>query len=124
MPPLEYADHHQNIVYWEVAGTDSYGKVIVKAPVGLKARWEPSFNVVVGANGERVASEVIVHCRKDFVLGSIIWYGKITSLPSTENLYGLYEVLYKEETPDLKNRHLNRAAYLGRFRDSLPAVQE
>lgn len=120
MPPLEYADHYQNIVYWEASDPDAYGKPTVNSPIALKGRWEPRHSEILNAQGTRIAADVIVHVSRELKLGSIIRLGRLYKLPTAPD--NLYEVVFYEETPSLKNRYINRAVFLRRFRDSLPTV--
>jgi hypothetical protein len=120
MPPLEYADHYQDMVYWEAAGVDDYGKTVVTSPIALKVRWETTYREVLTKEGARVTADMVIHTSRPLLVNSIVWRGKSGSLPAEPT--DLFEVLFYEETPDLKNRWINRVVYCRRYADSLPTV--
>lgn len=120
MPPLEIADHYDDVVCWESVGVDAYGQRTVQDPVGLKVRWEPTYQEILSADGARVRIDIVAHTSQDIPIGSIMWEGHIVDLPDSPT--DLYEVMGHDTTADLKNRYTNRGVLLRRFRDSLPTI--
>lgn len=106
MPVLEKVSREQDAVLWSRMGFDGHGEPELASPTAIKVRWNQARREVIDATGAPVAVDATVVVDRDIVLGSRMWLGHITDLPSpvTEQM----EVVSFTKTPDIKGREYLR----------------
>lgn len=117
---LETSDRNQKAVYWAASGTDMFGNRTVSSPIELKVRWESKTQEITNSGSEIVASDAFVVVDRDIEEGSILWLGKLSSVPSP--VTNLKKVVAFSSIPDVKGKNFRRVAYLAKHGDSLPTV--
>src|SRR5690554_2816461 len=106
MPPLEYADHYDTVVCWFASGIDQYGRNTVSQPKELEGRWEFAIREILSNDGAKVLAEVTLHVSQEIPIGTIVWKGSLSELPTDEaDITDLYEVFVREEVSSLKGKY-------------------
>ncbi len=100
---------HQNMLYWEKTGSDTYGRPVFADPVGLLVRWEDRAAEVVAPDGRLVFYKGSILLASPMLVGSWVFLGTLTdwmALPAYPNVptvnQGGRELLQVNGTPDLK----------------------
>lgn len=125
MPQLEEMDRHQDALYWEATGTDSYGQPTHGAVQCLKVRWENGRRLASDANGNPIAIDATVATGPKTVLaGSLMWLGKLADTPGTSETpeSDLMIVVGFDSATDIKGRATRREALLQRYKNTLDST--
>ena len=120
MPPLEEADHYDDVVIWEATGAhDLHGDYVVNAPRQITARWEETKRGGTDSQGNTVTFDGTVFINERVPLGSKLWQGLLEDLPDPVD-EDLCEVVAYNEVTSLKGRFTQRDCLIMRYRGSLP----
>lgn len=126
MPPLEHMDMTSKAVLWTFVRHDRDGFPLVEEPVQLCCRWEEINKEMVDADGNRIAVDVVLAVPQQIVMGSLMWEGKLTSLPTVDSIRtpprDLYEVVGRDRGKELKGRVVRYEFGLRRYKDKLPRL--
>lgn len=123
MPHQEEAFRKQKAVYLEANGADNYGKSKLDAAVELDVRWVAKQRQVITKEGKEVTSDVSVTLDQDVVVDGIMWLGELDDFDE-DDTDDLFRVIAFDKTPDIKARVYKRTAYLVRFNDALPTLND
>lgn len=104
MPANERAYQLQSAIYWERLSYDSYGQPTYKNPVQIPCRWDDSIKQNVSPNSASQGIDATLFVSQPIVVGSYMWKGTMSQLPSTGPIPDVMEVTYYSGIPDLKNR--------------------
>jgi hypothetical protein len=123
MPYPETDYRFQNAVIWDKVDIDEYNNPIVAAARNICMRWEDTEQETINSKGDPIKLVALVITAEELVIGSILWKGKLASLPATTELTDLLQVITYWGVPDVKNRVSRRTYGLQRYTDELPTVQ-
>lgn len=118
MPPLEHMDMTSNVVYWRLVRHDKNGFPLVVEAEEIHGRWEEINKEMVDDKGNRVQVDVILTVPQQLVMGSLMWEGELSDLPSPPR--DLYEVVGRDRGKDLKGYVTRYEFGLRRYKDKLP----
>lgn len=122
-PQLETTGLNDWLVYWPVeGGADSYGRNRVGEAKELPARWEIGGSVSRTATTRSLAKAAGVDVPKDLPLGTIVWQGRLETLPESVPQEDLLVVVASDVTPDVKSRHSRISLTLAKFKKALPTA--
>ena len=123
MPQLETDCLFNKAVLWMADANvfDGYGEHKVTASkVQLSVRWEERNTEAIDPNGNTIAVDALVVVDRAITIGSIMWQGCIIDVAATP--VNLYEVVTRNDVPDIKNRNTRRVVGLKRYSNELPAT--
>lgn len=118
---IEEACREQWVTLWGKSSTDNEGRVTVSSPVQFKCRWEENQRVIVGEDGRPIAVDADVVVDRVISVLSILRLGKISEIPTPIN--NLMQVVFRSETPDIKNKYTRKIVSVSRYTDTLPTVE-
>ena len=123
MPSIAKAWLKNDAVLWEATGDfDDDGRIQVSAAVAIKCRWQDDVGDVLLPNGETIAYNHVVMVDRAITEGSILWKGKLPSLPSPAVDLDLTQAIRVIGVPDIKNRVQYREVMLMKFGRTLPTI--
>lgn len=126
MPPLETMDRNQHAVLWHrktlngKPASTRLGKPLVNAPVDVMVQWDDSYTQNHSAKDNKVQADGTIFWNADIEIGSMLWLGTVASLPGDGTAVELLEVVYVNQTPDLKARVVEYEYGVKRFTDQIP----
>lgn len=121
--PLETSDLNQKAVLWTVSGVDSYSRPTLSVGIEIPVRWVHKKTESLDLKGRVVSSDATVIVDREIAIGSIVWKGELTNLPSpVSSVTDLYEVMDYRESPDIKGRYFRRTIILMRYGNTLPQI--
>ena len=122
MPPLEEACRNQKAMLWAKDGIARDGSYTVSSTgTEIKVRWENQRTEALDPNGETIAVDAVVIVAQTIVVGSIMWLGAESDLPSgLVPISNIMQVVSFSSVPDVKGRQFRKRVGLVRFTDTLP----
>lgn len=102
---------NQTVTYWNVNGTDRYGKPIFTAPATLSARWEDRTESVQGKGGDVIVSKARVYLSQAVNIDGYLFEG--TSVAADPTIVrGAAEIQALGSMPNLRNTTKLYVAFL------------
>jgi len=102
---------HDDVTYWQITGTNRYGKTTFGAPVVLKGRWEERSEMIRAKNGQEIVSKSRVYLLEDVELDGYLYLG-VSNDADPSAIDGAYEIQMKGRIPDLRNLTTLYTAFL------------
>lgn len=125
MPPLEYANQYDAVVYWPYLRVDGYGEVVVGAPEQRVVRYDDGSRDTKDPQGQRVTIDASVQTSADMALNSLLWLGTLWDWTQTGvgtgNDTTIFKIITKNEQTDLKDRYISREYGMQRYKGKLPS---
>ena len=123
MPPMEASHRFQKAVIWTESSADEYGRKTLATGTELTVRWEDASIFPRPELSEEEELDATLVVNQVVALGSIIWKGQLTDLPSpVSSTTDLFEVIRFSEIPDIKGREIRYLCGLQKYSDTIPTV--
>jgi hypothetical protein len=120
VPAPEVRSLNDDAVLWAISSTDGYGRFKVSSPIEIRVRWEDSRQESADPQNMVEARPAQAFVDRVIDIGSVLWHGRLKDLPAVPT--ELYKVSGYNETPDIKNRFVQRAVTLVRRGDAPPEI--
>jgi len=119
---IESASRLQKAVLWELGTTaTSTGKAKVKAAAEISVRWVEAESQGLSEAGETIRLDSKAVVNQDIEVGSLMWLGSLSSLPSP--VTDLYKVVSFSKVAGIKATRFRRSVGLQRYSDTLPPIE-
>lgn len=103
--------------------SDEFGRAQVLGPKELLTRWESGTSLISDPLVESYNAEGIVYTSIPLPVGTIIWRGRLSSLPiPLQSSTKLYKVIEYREVPDVKGRKIRLSAVVAETAEVLPEI--
>lgn len=114
----------QTAVAWLAAPPDSRGINQVHTPIEIKCRLTKGNRRTHDALSQRVELSGSMDVDRTLPIGTLLWMGRITDLPSPEVtvIEGLMQVESFNEIADVKGRHTRKSVDLSAYSETLPST--
>jgi hypothetical protein len=110
----------QYAVLYAFSSYDEHGNPKLSAAAEIECRWEDGRREITTPTGTLVEVEAEVFVNQEVTVGSVLWKGRLTALPSTPT--ALKVVVAYSETPNTKVKHYDRSVLVARYGDTLPTL--
>lgn len=123
MPPMEQQSRTTKVVYWASAGFDNYGEYkITEDAIQLVVRWNAVKSEAKDAKGKTISIVVEIIADRQLEIGSIIWVGRLLSLPDPlSGIANLYQLMTVDITTSVCGKFTYYGYGLAKFSNSLPS---
>lgn len=110
----------QDAVVWKFATFDDEGQVTVNSPIAMKVRTEEKTRETLDPKGNTVVTFMSINVSSEVVVGSLIWLGKKSDLPTT--ITNILQVIDRDNIPNTKGRRFDRWVGVQRHGNRQPVI--